>query len=124
MNTYNIPRNVKGEGRILFVFSTKALIYTAIGAGAGFFISLILNLLNLNFVGYIIIVLLGFLGFVIGTFKMPNTNAFAITRDTGGENIDDVIKRYFQFKMAKKRIYVCTKPETTKEDKEGGEKDE
>lgn len=31
MGTYNIPRNVKGEGRILFVFSGKSLIYTVIG---------------------------------------------------------------------------------------------
>lgn len=29
---YQIPRNVKGEGRILFIFSTKALIYTGVGA--------------------------------------------------------------------------------------------
>ena len=36
MNTYNIPRNVKGEGRILYVFSTKALIYTFIGIAIGF----------------------------------------------------------------------------------------
>ncbi len=25
---HEIPRNVKGEGRILYIFSTKALIYT------------------------------------------------------------------------------------------------
>lgn len=31
MGTHMIPRNTKGEGRILFVFSTKALIYTAVG---------------------------------------------------------------------------------------------
>ena len=29
---YPVPRNVKGEGRILFIFSTKALITTGIGA--------------------------------------------------------------------------------------------
>ena len=29
---YQIPRNVKGEGRILYIFSTKALIYTGVGA--------------------------------------------------------------------------------------------
>ena len=29
---YQIPRNVKGEGRILFIFSTKALITTGMGA--------------------------------------------------------------------------------------------
>ena len=33
---YYLPRNVKGEGRILFIFSTKALIYTAVGATIGF----------------------------------------------------------------------------------------
>lgn len=32
MGTYMIPRNTNGEGRILFIFSTKALIYTAVGA--------------------------------------------------------------------------------------------
>ena len=35
MGTYNIPRNVKGEGRILFIFSTKSLIYTGIGGLIG-----------------------------------------------------------------------------------------
>ena len=35
MGTYNVPRNVKGEGRILFIFSTKSLIYTVVGAGIG-----------------------------------------------------------------------------------------
>ena len=27
MGTYNLPRNVKGEGRILFVFTGKSFIY-------------------------------------------------------------------------------------------------
>lgn len=31
MGTYMIPRDTKGEGRILFIFSTKAMIYTAVG---------------------------------------------------------------------------------------------
>ena len=35
MATHNIPRNVKGEGRILSVFSYKALVYTAVGLGVG-----------------------------------------------------------------------------------------
>lgn len=38
MATHYIPRNVKGEGRILYIFTTKALITTAIGGGIGFFI--------------------------------------------------------------------------------------
>ena len=35
MQSYYIPRNYKGEGRILYIFSTKAIIYTAVGAGIG-----------------------------------------------------------------------------------------
>ena len=31
MGTYNVPRNVKGEGRILFIFTTKSLIYSSRG---------------------------------------------------------------------------------------------
>ena len=41
MRTYNVPRDVKGEGRILYVFSTKALIYTFVGVVIGFFFYLI-----------------------------------------------------------------------------------
>lgn len=111
MGTYNIPRNVKGEGRILFVFSTKALIYTGIGALAGGLFYIIFNLLNLTFVGIIFILLFGLIGFIIGTFKMPSLSKFAITRETGGENIDEVIKRLVQFKMNKSKYYVYTKEE-------------
>ena len=35
MGTYNLPRNVKGEGRILFIFSSKSIIFTSVGAGIG-----------------------------------------------------------------------------------------
>lgn len=106
MGTYNLPRNVKGEGRILFVFSTKALIYSAIGVGIGLIFYFIFKIIGLWIIGVIILGILGLLGFLIGTFKMPDTNAFEITKKTGGENIDDVIKRAFQFKMKKNRIYV------------------
>ena len=34
---YYIPRDTKGEGRILYIFSTKGLIYTGVGAGIGYF---------------------------------------------------------------------------------------
>ena len=111
MGTYNLPRNVKGEGRILFIFSTKALIYTAIGIGIGVIFYLIFNLIGLGLVGIIMIGILGLLGFCIGTFKIPDSNAFEITKKTGGENIDDVIKRAIKFKMQKHKIYVYQEEE-------------
>lgn len=118
MATYNLPRNVKGEGRILFVFSTKALIYTAIGIAVGLPFYLIFSAVGISIVGIIAIVLLGLIGFSIATFKMPTTNAFEITKKTGGENIDDVIRRGIKFKMQKNRIYVY-EPET---EEKGGNK--
>lgn len=123
MRTYNVPRDVKGEGRILYVFSTKALIYTFVGVVIGFFFYLILNVFDMDFVAYIIIAILGFIGFCIGTFKIPESNAFSITKNAGGEKIDDVLLRMIKFKMKKNRIYVYSlaKKDST-EDEEGGNK--
>ena len=125
MNTYNIPRNVKGEGRILFIFSTKALIYTGIGCAIGLVFYIIFSLLKIDFVGIIIVATLGLIGFIIGTFKIPNSENFSFTKKTGGENIDDIIKRAFMFKK-NKRIYLYTIEEkeiTEKQpEEEGGKK--
>ncbi len=106
MGTYNLPRNVKGEGRILFIFSAKALVYTAIGGACGLPLYLIFSILSMNIVGLICIALLGLVGFIIGTFKVPDSTSFKITQKTGGENIDDVIRRGIKFKMQKNKIYV------------------
>ena len=123
MRTYNVPRDVKGEGRILYVFSTKALVYTFVGVVIVFFFYLILSVFDMDFVAYIIIAILGFIGFCIGTFKIPESNAFSITKNAGGEKIDDVILRMIRFKMKKNRIYVYSlaKKDST-EDEEGGNK--
>ncbi len=111
MGTYNVPRNVKGEGRILFIFSTKALIYSGIGALIGGIFYIIFNLLGLTLVGIAVVAVFALIGFVIGTFKVPNIERFEFSRKTGGENIDDVIKRAVKFKMKKEKLYVYTKEE-------------
>lgn len=115
MGTYNIPRNVKGEGRILYIFSTKGLIYTTVGATIGILFYLLFKAIGLTVVGIIMIAILGLAGFIIGTFKMPETTAFEITRKTGGENIDDVIKRAIKFHKNKRKIYIYKEEETKDE---------
>ena len=112
MNSYNIPRNVKGEGRILYVFSTKALIYTFVGMVVGTLFHFIFSIFGMQSLGFLFIVGFGAMGFVIATFKIPDTTTFQITRKTGGENIDEVIKRYVKFKMQKKKIYIFDKDRT------------
>ena len=84
MGTYNLPRNVKGEGRILFVFSTKALIYSTIGAAVGLPIYLIFSILKLNIVGIVAILLFALIGFIIATFKVPEIPSIQATKKVGG----------------------------------------
>lgn len=107
MGTYSIPRNTKGEGKILMVFSTKALIYTAIGAGLGFILlKMIFTPMKITIVGIIVMALLALLGFAIATFKIPNSDNFEITRNAGGLKIDEVIVRLIKFKMNPNRQYI------------------
>ncbi len=112
MATYNIPRNVKGEGRILYIFSTKALIYTFIGAIIGGIIYFIFDAIGMGTIGLLFIVGLGAIGFSIATFKIPKIRAL---NDISGENIDEVIKRYIKFKSKKNKIYsIYTKEKEEK----------
>ena len=115
MKTYEIPRNYKGEGRILYIFSMKALMYTAIGIVPGLLFYFIFNLLGAQMIGIIATVICGGIGFALGTFKVPDTRKFKITEKTGGENIDEIIKRAIKFKQKKNRIYVYMKEETKDE---------
>ena len=106
MRTYEIPRNYKGEGRILFIFSTKALIYTVIGAAVGLIFYLLCSMFNLKTLGLVIVGIFGLIGFSIGTFKIPESSAFKFTKLTGGENIDDIILRWLKFKQKGNKVYI------------------
>lgn len=117
MKSYYIPRNYKGEGRILYIFSTKAIIYTAVGVGIGLIFYFLFNLIGLTMVGIIISGLFGLVGFCIATFKVPDMKNFELTKKTGGEKIDDVIKRWILFKKNNNKIYVYMNENIT-EDKE------
>ena len=106
MGTYNLPRNVKGENRILFIFSTKSLIYTVVAGGVGLLFYFIFKLFNMTMVGIVIVALFALIGFGIGTLKVPEIAKFEFSKKTGGENIDDVIKRAIKFNTKGRKIYV------------------
>lgn len=106
MGTYNLPRSVKGEGRILFIFTGKSLIYAVVAGGVGLLFYFIFSLFNLNMIGMIITAFFALIGFAIGTFKVPDISKFEFTKKTGGEGIDDIIKRAILFKTKGKKIYV------------------
>lgn len=106
MGTYNLPRDVKGEGRILFVFTGKSFIYAIAGGGAGLLFYFIFSLVGLNMIGIVITILFALIGFAIGTFKMPEISGLKFTKKVGGENLDDIIKRAIMFKTKGSKIYV------------------
>lgn len=106
MGTYELPRNVKGEGRILFIFTSKSLIYTVVAAAIGLLFYFIFSMLNMGMVGIIIVAAFALIGFAIGTLKVPEISKFSFTKKTGGENIDDVIKRAIKYKTSGRKIYV------------------
>lgn len=111
MGTYKVPRNVKGEGKILFIFSGKSLLYTIIAAVPGLLFYALFSALNLTIVGIVITLIFALIGFSIGTFKMPNAGAIEIARKTAGENIDEILMRLIKFKTKKKKYYIYSKEE-------------
>ncbi len=114
---YNIPRNTKGEGRILFIFSTKALIYTFVGIVMGSLFYFIFNAIGLQIVGIVICAIFGLIGFAVATFKVPNIRGIEATKSIGGEQIDEIIKRLVKFRMKKTKKYALF---TTKEEENNG----
>lgn len=111
MGTYYIPRNVKGETRLLNIFSIKSLITTVAGALIGSIFYFIFDiLLGLKPAGVIIMVALAVIGFGIGSIKIPTLGGVPFTKKIGGESLDEIIRRYAKFKMNRK-VYTYTKEE-------------
>lgn len=110
MGTYYIPRNYRGESRILYIFTVKSLITTGIGAVAGSLFFLIFNSMGMKPVGLIVMGVFAFIGYALGALKIPTIVAFPITKRIGGEPIGEIIIRYFKFKKNRK-MYTYTKEE-------------
>lgn len=110
MGTYYIPRNYKGETRILYIFTVKSLITTAIGAALGAVFFLIFSAVGMKFPGLIAMAICAVIGWVIGALKIPTIVSIPITKKIGGEPIGEIIFRYFKFKKNRK-VYTYTKEE-------------
>lgn len=111
MGTYYIPRNVKGETRILYIFTVKSLISTVAGGIVGLIFYLIFSALGIGTAGIITMVVLALIGFVIGTFKIPTVAGLPFTKKIGGEPLSEIIRRYINFRMNRKIYTYYTKEE-------------
>ena len=110
MGTYTIPRNYRGETRILYIFTVKSLITTAIGAGIGSGGLFLFRALGMNMVGIGIMAFFALIGYGIGAIKIPTIVGIPVTKKIGGEPLSEIILRYIKFKQ-KRKIYTYTKEE-------------
>lgn len=112
MGTHYIPRNVKGEGRFLIIFSMKSLVTTAIGGGIGIIFYYIFKAMGLNVVGIVIFAILALIGYGVGILKIPQITGLKFTKNVVGDSIDEVVLRFIKFKKNKKvYTYIETKEE-------------
>lgn len=110
MGTYQIPRNYRGETRLLVIFTIKSLITTLVGAGVGAVFFLIFSIVGFKKVGLIILGIFALLGYIVGAFKIPTIVGIPVTKKIGGESIYEIIMRYIKFSKNRK-IYTNTKEE-------------
>ena len=110
MGTYYIPRNYRGESRILYIFTVKSLITTAVGAMIGSLFFFMFQSFGMTPVGIGVMAFFAFIGYAVGALKIPTIVAFPITKKIGGEPIGEIIMRYAKFRQSRK-MYVYTKEE-------------
>ena len=111
MNTYLIPREMQDENRFL-IFSKTSAIFVLIGIGIGsvlyipfYLFYMACNLAWIKYVGITILIAVVVIFWALGTFKIPESNAFAILKKTGGESVYDIYKRVMKFRKNKKIYY-------------------
>lgn len=121
--SYFVPRNVKGESRILYIFTMKSFIYTLIFGLIGLFVGYIVGLLaDISLIIKIIIIgIFGVIGYIIGAVKIPDSPAMGPLRKAGGEYLSDILFRIITF-GSKKKIYVYNINRDVKNQKKEKEK--
>ena len=103
--TYTVPRNVKGETRLLYIFSVKSLITTIIGGVIGLPFFFLFSALGMNFVGIILVIIFAIIGYFIGVLTIPDSPLFGNLRKAGGEKLSDILIRTLTF-FKRKKIYI------------------
>lgn len=105
--SYFVPRSVKGESRILYIFSLKSFAATLatglIGVLVYFLIKMFVEISIIP--GIIIIGVFGGIGYALSTVTIPDVPMMGALRKAGGENIGAMIFRAITFK-SKKKIYL------------------
>lgn len=114
--THEIPVDSKSETRLLVIFSLRALATTAIGVIFGLLIGAFFMKVYAAslMVGAIIF---GVIGFIVGTFKIPEIKRIPITKEIAGMYSYEAIFEYWKFKRRRK-MYVYSKAKSVDESEE------
>ena len=89
------------------IFTTKSLIYTCVTGIIGLIFYYIIGvMLGMTWLGIGLALFFASIGFAVGTFKIPETNSFEITRKLGGEEIDKAFLRWLKFRKKGNVIYT------------------
>lgn len=105
MSSHLIPREIDGDGRILYIFTAKGFAFALGGLAIGAGIKAVFDAFGASIVGWIILIVLTLIGWGIGQGVVPDVNSNSFFRKVGGVPIDTIIKRFFKFNQGKK-IYV------------------
>lgn len=105
--TYYVPRSVKGESRLLYIFTIKSFVSTVafglVGAGIWYLFSITIGFGLIP--GLIMTAIFGAIGFCFATLKIPDIPIMGRFRKAGGESLSDICFRFLTFGR-KKKIYV------------------
>lgn len=121
--SYYVPRSVKGESRILYIFTIKSFAVTLAFALVGWGLAYLIGMLvNMSIVATIIVIaIFAAIGYGLSTIVIPDVPMMGPLRKAGGENIGAMLIRAFTFR-GKKKIYLYNyKREVTKGGNEDGE---
>ncbi len=107
--TYTVPRNVKGESRILYIFSVKSIIMIVCCGLVGFLIGQLVAMIGFGTKGLIVCTaIFAVIGWGLGELSIPDTPIVGNLRKAGGEPILSILIRTITFKKRKKiYIYRC-----------------
>ncbi len=110
MRKHEIPRESQNEGRILYIFNGRSILTTIIGIIIGIIVGSFLKAVFSTIGMIVLVVILGGMGFAIGTMKIPEIHSFPITKSISGMYIDEVIMKYIKFKQ-RRSLKVLEKEE-------------
>ena len=105
--SYYVPRSVKGESRILYIFTIKSFAVTLAFALVGWLIAYLIGyIVQIGIVPTLIIIgIFGGIGYALSSITIPDIPLMGPLRKAGGENIGAMILRLLTFKR-KKKIYL------------------